>query len=204
MQCDYRDEVRELDGQSEEAAAAALEVTPELRVLVILGRYNSVRTEIQWRGVQRDAMVIFAFTLVGVVFGSIDKIGVWAMITSHPLIYLAVTWLHHDRRIGSLAHYLRHVIEPAMKEYDQLAGLEEHLDTHERARSYKQRYHFSSVMSRLLFPSLQGISLGAGIGLFIHKGSFSLPAVSLVVVAAVLILGSIAFTFAKVKHVRIP
>jgi hypothetical protein len=170
---------------------------------VTLQRYQAVRTEIQWRGVQRDATIIFAFTLVGVVLSSIDKIGAWVILMPLPLLYLATMWLQHDRRVGSLAHYLRHEVEPAMKQYDGLPGLEEHLNMHERSRSYNQSYHFSSIMSRLLFPSLQGIGLGAGVGLFIARGPINFPLTTLVVVAGVLILASIIFTFAKVKHIRI-
>lgn len=193
----------------EDGPAAAAEppattaATPEMRLQVILERHRETRTEIQWRGVQRDAMVIFAFTLMGVVFGGIDQVGVWILLTPFPLIYLASMWLQHDRRIGSLAHYLRNVIEPAMEAIDGLQGLEKHLDEFEGARSYSKRFHYTSIMSRLLFPSLQGMALATGIGLFMRSGPYDPPLVTLVVVAALIILASTALTFAKVKHIRI-
>ncbi|HSE61487.1 MAG TPA: hypothetical protein VLA88_04300 [Candidatus Saccharimonadales bacterium] len=184
-------------------AASPTQIGPELQVQVTLQRFIVTRSEIQWRGIQRDAMVIFAFTLMGVIMGSIDKVGVWVLLTPFPLVYLAALWLQHDRRIGSLSQYLRSVIEPALKAYDGLEGLEEYLNANERARSYAQRHHFTAVMARLLFPSLQSLALAAGLGIFVHRGSFGLLQNTLMAVGALIILGSIALTFSKVKHVRI-
>jgi hypothetical protein len=192
-----------VDGPAAAAESPTTSATPEMRLQVTLERHRATRTEIQWRGVQRDAMVIFAFTLMGVVFGGIDQIGAWILLAPFPLAYLASMWLQHDRRIGSLAHYLRNILEPAMEQYDNLTGLEKHLDEFEGARAYSQRFHFSSVMSRLLFPSLQGMALGTGIGLFIHAGPYKPSVIVLVTVAALIILGSTILTFAKVKHIRI-
>lgn len=175
-------------------------VAAQSKVEVTLARFEAVRSEIQWRGVQRDAMVIFAFTLVGVILGSVDKVGPWILLAALPITYLASMWLHHDRRVGSLASYLLEVLEPTLRGYDQLPGLEEYLNSFEPTR--RKGKHFTSVMARLLFPTLQLALLGTGVGMFISKGPLNPNLTVLVIVAGVVILMATALTFAKVKHIR--
>lgn len=177
------------------------EVAAQLSMTATVARFEAIRTEIQWRGIQRDAMVIFAFTVLGVVFGSINTVGMWILLAPIPITYLAAMWLHHDRRIGSLARYLLDQIEPAMKKHDALLGLEEYLDAFETAR--KSGSHFSAIMSRLLFPTLQLAASSTGVGIFIANGPSNSAVVGLVIVAAVIALTTIIFTFKKVKHIRI-
>ena len=179
--------------------AAQLEMAAkQLMVDVIRARFEAIRTEIQWRGVQRDAMTIFAFTVVGVVLGSLNAIGMWAGVAALPVTYLASMWLHHDRRIGSLGNYLLTKIEPAMNEFDGLPGLEEFLDGFEKAR--KTGRHFSSIMSRLLFPSLQLTAIVAGIGM--TRVPFGSVATSAMMGVTAIMLVATGVTFTKVKHIR--
>ena len=69
-------------------------------------RYTMRATEIQWRGIQRDAAMVFAF----LVCGTLINAGVWALAAPILLMFLGSIWVHHDRRIGSNARYLREVI----------------------------------------------------------------------------------------------
>lgn len=180
----------------------ASEARLALRLQALLGRFQATKQEIQWRGVQRDALVVLALTFTVGIYVGIDKIGVWVILAPVPLLYVASMWLHHDRRIGFLASYILNVVEPALKEYDNLEGLDDYLNDKDPARSFARRLHFSAIVGRLVFPGLQLATLATGIGIYIAKGSFSPLTVLSVAAGAVLMLGVTWLTFIKVKHIR--
>lgn len=173
-----------------------------LKLQALLARFQATKQEIQWRGVQRDALVVLALTFTVGIYVGIDKIGVWVMLAPVPLLYVASMWLHHDRRIGFLAGYILNVVEPALKDYDDLEGLDEYLNDKDPARSFARRLHFSEIVGRLVFPGLQLAALASGVGIYIAKGSFTPLTVWFVAMGTVLMLVVIWLTFSKVKHIR--
>jgi hypothetical protein len=173
-----------------------------LKLQALLARFQATKQEIQWRGVQRDALVVLALTFTVGIYVGIDKIGAWVMLAPVPLLYVASMWLHHDRRIGFLAGYILNVVEPALKDYDDLEGLDEYLNDKDPARSFARRLHFSEIVGRLVFPGLQLAALASGVGIYIAKGSFTPLTVWFVAMGSVLMLVVIWLTFSKVKHIR--
>jgi hypothetical protein len=173
-----------------------------LKLQALLARFQATKQEIQWRGVQRDALVVLALTFTVGIYVGIDKIGAWVMLAPVPLLYVASMWLHHDRRIGFLAGYILNVVEPALKDYDDLEGLDEYLNDKDPARSFARRLHFSEIVGRLVFPGLQLAALASGVGIYIAKGSFTPLTVWFVAMGTVLMLVVICLTFSKVKHIR--
>jgi hypothetical protein len=190
-----------MDSQCKATPAA----TPEdvLAIQATLGRFQATKGEVQWRAVQRDALVVLTLTFIVGVYVAVDKIGAWVMLTPLPLMVVASMWMHHDRRIGMLAGgYIKEVLEPALRQYDGLIGLEDYLNQKDSTRSFSQRYHFTAIMSRLLFPGLQALALVTGLGVYIVKGPHTPVTLVAVGVGSVLISVLIAFTFVKVKHER--
>jgi hypothetical protein len=111
-----------------------------LKLQALLARFQATKQEIQWRGVQRDALVVLALTFTVGIYVGIDKIGAWVMLAPVPLLYVASMWLHHDRRIGFLAGYILNVVEPALKDYDDLEGLDEYLNDRTRRAPLRGGY----------------------------------------------------------------
>lgn len=180
-------------------------LTPEQVVALqaTMGRFQATKAEVQWRAVQRDALVVLTLTFMVGVYVGLDKIGLWVMLVPLSLTVVASMWMHHDRRIGMLAGgYIKEILEPALRGYDGLIGLEDYLNQKDSTRSFSQRHHFTAVMSRLLFPGLQALALATGLGLYIAKGSFTPASVWAVVGGTILIGGVIVYTFVKVKHER--
>lgn len=174
-----------------------------LKLQAILGRFQMAKGEVQWRAIQRDALVVLTLTFIVGVYVAVDKIGPWVMLTPPPLMIVAAMWMHHDRRIGMLAGgYIKHVLEPALKEFDGLIGLEDYLDQNDPTRSFAQRHHFTAIMNRLLFPGLQTLALLTGLGIYIAKGSFTAVSVWAVTIGTLLMGVIIVITFVKVRHER--
>jgi hypothetical protein len=160
-------------------------------------RYAATKNEMAWRGLQRDAMVPLTFLVCGAVL----PLGTWAMFGVVPIYFLGSIWLHHDRRIGRLAQYLRREIEPRMEAQDGVGGLEDFLDSVEDARSHRRRFHFTSINSRLFFPTFQAATLVSGLTYAVTHARTHVP-LTLVEIVALLAAGIIALTTIKVRHVR--
>jgi hypothetical protein len=142
--------------------------------------------------------VIFALVLCG----SMYLASVFAVAAPAALLFLGAMWMHHDRRVGSNARYLRDVLEPAMHDCDGIEGFEAYLDRTEPNRSHTMP-SFTSAMSRLLFPVLQVAMVGLGMGRYIAARHHDDGATTLMVVGVVLGIALAVFTFAKVKHQRL-
>ena len=163
-----------------------------------VARFNARASEIQWRGVQRDAIALFALILCG----SIAAAGVGALAAPVVLLFLASMWGQHDRRIGSNARYLRNILEPAMASEDQVEGFEEYLDKIERIRSHNQKWNFGAVTSRLYFPTLQSAMATLGVWRYAVSDNYPPLETTLVITASLVNLTIIALTWIKVKRER--
>jgi hypothetical protein len=162
----------------------------------VIARYNVRSQEIQWRGIQRDATMVFALVLCGTMAPS----GFFALLAPVPLLFLAAMWLRHNRRIGTGALYLRRVVEPAM--HDELQGYEEFVDGVEVRRSHSNRFNFSAITARAFFPTLQMSMVILGVYQYIASNHHSNEADAGVTVLAFVGLAIITVTFMKVKHER--
>jgi hypothetical protein len=163
----------------------------EERLTLLLSRAQARVSDIQWRGVQRDATSYAALLVTG---GMIAKgAGVFVPLV---VMFFAAWWLQHDTRIGSNARYLREVIEPTYG--DDVENFEEWLDRIEPARSYNVSWSFSATMARIYFPTLQ---LAGLVYALVHAATLhhELP---LTICISAIQLPLIVCTFIKVKHVR--
>lgn len=161
----------------------------------VIARYNARTAEIQWRGIQRDAAVVFALVLAGTMAHS-DV----AILAPVPLLFIAVMWLRHDKRIGSGALYLRQVIEPAMN--DKLEGYEDFVDRSEPRRPSVNRFSLSAVTNRVFFPLLQLSMVALGVYQYVSSNHHGGAATTGVVIAAITDLAIVAFTIYAVRHER--
>ncbi len=155
--------------------------------------YVARSSEIQWRAVQRDALVLFAFLLTGTMAG----MGA-ALFTPVLLYFVAVMWHRHDKRIGAGARFLRIKIEPLMV---GVPSYEQWLDSAESERSYVKKATRSAVSSRLFFPTMQLGGLGWGVVRYMIGHRTTVATVG-VVALTVVELALIVFTFITVKHER--
>lgn len=172
----------------------------EARASITQARFNDRNNEIQWRGLERDGSLVAAFLTAGALL----PVGPVALAGPVLLIFWAAVWVQHDRRIGSCARYLRDVVEPAMRQFDDVQSYEDFLDTTESDRSYLSRHSFSTVSARLCFPTLQGLTWALGCGQY--AGGTGQTGLTTAAVVAVSIFDwlLIGLTMAKVKHVRTP
>lgn len=168
-------------------------MTPKSETLA--ARLAASRSEVQWRGALRDTtMFVIALGICGVGY----QTGLLVLGLPVILMFPAVQWLQHDRRIGSVAGYIRDVIEPALREVDGVMGLDEYLDQKERAQ---KRFHFTSVVTRLFFPTLQSGMMMLGIYRYskVDISAFGDVLVWMVIAANIVV---VIWTFAKVKYIR--
>jgi len=103
--------------------------------------------------------------------------------------------------MGSNAMYIRDVLEPVMQEHD-IEGFEEYLNRTEPGRSFRKRFHFTSITTRWLFPTLQLILLAYGVWGYFKDGTPNQGALTLVILTGIIGLAIVGLTLWKVKHIR--
>lgn len=165
----------------------------------IVARFLARCSEIQWRGVQRDGITIFAFVLcAGLATIKLE------LVAPIPLLFVAAIWRQHDKRIGSGAAYLREAVEPRLHQVDSIESYEEYLNRVEKRTSSNNRWSFSALTARLFFPTLQISLLALGVYHYAVERHHSGILTSGVVVVTIVGVAITIVTWLNVKHERVP